>query len=378
VPAFAELYGRPPDVTAEAPGRVNLIGEHTDYNDGLMLPATLPQRTRVELARRRGREVRAWSATIPRASARPSTYTLGREARIQRWIDYVQGATQALAGAGHALEGFDLRIESTVPRGGGVSSSAALLVALLRGLRELFALPIDDVALAHLARRAENDLVGAPVGIMDPLVISAGRAGHALFIDAATSATRDVPLPAGLGLVVIDSGIHHSHAGGEYRTRKAECEAACAALGVRTLREAEAIAGVEARVAALPPPLDRRAGHVIAENARVRRAVAVLEAGDLAALGRILTEGHASLRDAYEVSVPAVDRLVALTASQPGVYGARLTGGGFGGSIVAVADADGAGAAARAAAAAYAAETGHQPAVLVPSPLGASSPPGSS
>jgi len=375
---FVDLYGRLPDVVADAPGRVNLIGEHTDYNDGLMLPAPLPQRTRVELARRPGREVRAWSATIPRASARPVVYTLGREARAQRWIDYVQGATQALARAGHALEGFDLRVESTVPRGGGVSSSAALLVALLRGLRELFGLTIADVALAHLARRAENELVGAPVGIMDPLVISVGRDGHALFIDAATSSTRLVPLPPDLGLVVIDSGIHHSHAGGEYRTRRAECEAACVALGVRTLRDAEALPGVDSRVAALPPPLDRRAGHVIAENARVRRAVTALEAGELAGLGRILNEGHASLRDAYEVSVPDVDRLVALTAAQPGVHGARLTGGGFGGSIVAIADADRAGDAARAAAAAYAAETGHQPAVLVPSLLGAISDPGSS
>jgi galactokinase len=370
VRSFRELYGHDPAVRADAPGRVNLIGEHTDYNGGLMLPTPLPQRTTVELARRPGGEVLAWSTAITRGGADPVGFTLGAEARSGRWIDYVQGATQALARAGYDLEGFTVRIDSTVPRGGGVSSSAALLVALLRGLRALFDLPLDDVALAHLARRAENDLVGAPVGIMDPMVCSVGRDGHALLIDAEASTSRLVPLPPALALIVIDSGIHHSHAGGEYRTRKAECDAAAAALGVPTLRAAEALDGLDGRIAALPAPLAQRARHVVSENARVRRAVTALEAGDVPALGAILDEGHASLRDDYAVSVPPVDRLVAITRSQPGVTGARLTGGGFGGSIVALADHDHARAAGAAAAAAYAAETGYQPAVLVPAAPG--------
>jgi galactokinase len=370
VPSFRELYGHDPVVRADAPGRVNLIGEHTDYNGGLMLPTPLPQRTAVELARRPGGEVLAWSTGITRGGDGPVGFTLGAEARSGRWIDYVQGATQALARAGHDLEGFAVRIDSTVPRGGGVSSSAALLVALLRGLRTLFQLALDDVDLAHLARRAENDLVGAPVGIMDPMVCSVGRDGHALLIDAEQGTTRLVPLPSALGLIVIDSGIHHSHAGGEYRTRKAECDAAALALGVPTLRAAEALDDLAARLAALPAPLAQRARHVVGENARVRRAVTALEAGDLAALGAILDEGHASLRDDYAVSVPAVDRLVALTRAQAGVHGARLTGGGFGGSIVALADREAAPAAAAAAAQAYAAATGHQPAVLVPAAPG--------
>jgi galactokinase len=370
VRTFVELYGRPADVAADAPGRVNLIGEHTDYNDGLMLPATLPQRTQVELARRNDRQVRAWSTSITRGAPPPAGYVLGEETRQKRWLDYVQGATKALADTGHAIGGFDLRIDSRVPRGGGLSSSAALLVALLRGLRQLFGLTLDDVTLAHVARRAENDLVGAPVGIMDPLVISVGRPGEALFIDAASAATRHVPLPPSLALVVIDSGVHHSHAGGEYRVRKAECEAAARALGVATLREAEALDRLDARLAALPEPLNRRARHVVAENARVRRAESLLVAGDLAALGRVLNEGHASLRDDYAVSVPAVDRLVEIAQVQPGIHGARLTGGGFGGAVVALADVDRAGTAAPAIAAAYEAATGHQPAVLVPAAIG--------
>jgi galactokinase len=335
VRTFADLYGRQPDLEAEAPGRVNLIGEHTDYNDGLMLPAPLPQRTHVELARRDDREVYAWSTAITRGNPGPAVYTLGQETRLKRWIDYVQGATQALTQAGHAIDGFDLRIDSAIPRGGGLSSSAALLVALLRGLRALFGLALDDVALAHLARRAENDLVGAPVGIMDPLVCSVGRPGEALFIDAATSTTRHVLLPPALTLVVIDSGVHHSHAGGEYRTRKAECEAAARALGVPTLRAAEALDGLAARIAALPSPLDRRARHVVAENARVRRAVDLLAAGDLAELGRVLNEGHASLRDDYAVSVPAVERTVE-RLKDAGAAGARMVGGGFGGAVLAL------------------------------------------
>ena len=200
---------------------------------------------------------------------------------------------------------------------------------------------------------------------MDPLVCSVGRPGDALYIDAEASTTRHVALPAALALVVIDSGVHHSHAGGEYRTRKAECEAAASALGVPTLRAAEALDNLAARLAALPAPLDRRARHVVAENARVRCAVELLAAGDLAALGAVLNEGHVSLRDDYEVSVPAVDRLVAIAQAEPGIHGARLTGGGFGGAIVALADVDRAEAAASAIAAAYAA-AGHHPAVLVP------------
>ena len=368
--SFTDLYGHAPDGVWSAPGRVNLIGEHTDYNDGLMLPATLPQRTQVEIARRPDRQVRAWSTSITRGAPPPATYVLGEEVRQKRWLDYVQGATKALADTGHAIGGFDLRIDSRVPRGGGLSSSAALLVALLRGLRQLYGLALDDVTLAHVARRAENDLVGAPVGIMDPLVISVGRAGEALFIDAASSTTRHVHLPPALALVVIDSGVHHSHAGGEYRVRKAECEAAARSLGVATLREAETIADLDQRIAALPEPLNRRARHVVAENARVRRAEALLTAGDLPALGRVLNAGHASLRDDYAVSVPAVDCLVAIAQAQPGVHGARLTGGGFGGAIVALADADRAGAAAAAIATAYQAATAHQPAVLVPAGIG--------
>jgi galactokinase len=348
---------------------VNLIGEHTDYNDGFMLPTTIPQRTAIELARRPGREVRAWSENLAARAAdgeQPVVYALGGEARSGTWIDYAQGVTAGLREAGLGIDGFDVRVSSTVPLGGGLSSSAAFLVALLRGLRDLFGFTLDDTALARLARRAENELVGAPVGIMDQLVCSLGRPGHALFIDARTLAVEHIPLPASAALVVINSNLHHSHAGGEYRTRRAECEQASAALGVHSLRDVDPSALEDGRIAGLPQPLARRARHVVSENRRVLAVVDRLRAGDLAEVGRLLVEGHASLRDDFEVSIPEIDRLVELALAQPGVYGARLTGGGFGGSIVAMAAPERAAAAARTVVDAYRAP-GREATVLVPS-----------
>jgi galactokinase len=230
------------------------------------------------------------------------------------------------------VPGCDVAIDSTVPAGSGLSSSAALEVALLRALRELGGLPFDDVALARIAHRAEHGFVGAKVGIMDQMVVSLADETAALFLDTRTLATERVPLPATAELAVIDSGVRHALVAGGYNTRREECERAAAALGVAELCRL----GVDAldRVGALPPPLDRRARHVVTEHARVGEAVAALRAGDLLRVGALFAASHASQRDDYEVSVPAVDRLVALAAAAPHVHGARLTGGGFGGSIV--------------------------------------------
>jgi galactokinase len=225
-----------------------------------------------------------------------------------------------------------MRIVSTVPAGSGLSSSAALEVAVLRALRAAYTLDLDDVGLALLARRAETDFVGAPVGVMDQMAASVGTSHAALLLDSATLTWSRVPLPAEAAVMAIDSGIRHRHAGGEYRTRRAECEQAAARLGVPRLCELsrEALP----RVAVLPPPLDRRARHVITENARVHEFVAALTAGKLEHCGRLLEASHASLRDDFEVSLPALDALVEVCRRQTGVYGARLTGGGFGGSLV--------------------------------------------
>ncbi len=318
-------------MVAEAPGRVNLIGEHTDYNEGFVLPTPIPQRTRAELARRSDTITTVMSAEL---GAR-ETYRLGDELRTGRWIDYVQGLTRVLAEAGHKLTGFDLRLESSVPIGSGLSSSAALEVSVLRALREAFSLDIDDVHLARLGQRAENEHVGAPVGLMDQMVCSLGRQGEALFLDMRSLAAESVPLPPTVELVVIDSGVRHSNAGGGYAERRAECRRAADLLGVPQLRDAD-LALLAA--AGLPAPLDRRARHIVSENLRVQQTVAALRRGDLGAVAATLAASHASMRDDFEISVPQVDLLVSLAASEPTVHGARLTGGGFGGAVVALAD----------------------------------------
>jgi galactokinase len=263
----------------------------------------------------------------------PTTYELGREAKRGAWIDYVMGTTAAPAAAGHAIRGFDAVIASNVPIGAGLSSSAALEVALLRALREAFALDLDDVTLAKIGRAAETDFVGAPIGIMDPMAASLADASTALFVDTRTLAFSRFPLPDESEIVVVDSGIAHDHATGEYATRRAECQRAMDLLGVESLRDVID----PARIDELPEPLRRRARHVVSENARVLEAVECLKTADLDRLGRLLDASHASLRDDFEVSVPAVDRLVEIAQNDPDVFGARMTGGGFGGAIVAFA-----------------------------------------
>jgi galactokinase len=316
--------------TASAPGRVNLIGEHTDYHEGFVMPCAIPQRTHVDLRERADRRVIAISAEQPDTTVE---FTVGEERRRGDWGDYVQGITDALHRAGTALQGFSLSVQSTVPVGSGLSSSAALEVALLRALRDLFALALTDVDIALLAQRAEVDFVGAPVGIMDQMASSVAGEHDALFLDTRSLVYERVPLPAAMGLVVIDSGVAHRHAGGGYVTRRRESEEAAQALGVRVLRDAGA--SYLQDLNRLPDTLARRARHVITENIRVLEAREALRSGDLPRFGALLNASHASLRDDYEVSVADVDLLVRLAQSDERVFGARMTGGGFGGAIVA-------------------------------------------
>jgi len=349
-----------PQVTARAPGRVNLIGEHTDYNEGFVLPTTIPQETTVRLTRRDDRTVQAYAAAL----SDTQTYTLGQETRRDAWVDYVQGITQELARDGYEFTGFDAEISSDVPLGSGLSSSAALLVALLRGLRDLYGLDIDDVQIARLARRAENGLVGANVGIMDQMACSLARQNEALFLDCRDLTFDRVPIPGDVDLVVLHSGVEHQHAGGDYNTRRAECEHACEQLGVRSLRELS-VDDLE-RVNALPEPYNRRARHVITENARVLQAVEALRVGNLARVGELFYASHVSMRDDYAVSIPEIDLIVELAREQADVFGARLTGGGFGGSVVMLARLGAGRAAGEAIAAEYARRTGRTPKLLTP------------
>ncbi|WNG14349.1 galactokinase [Cystobacter fuscus] len=364
-PRFESLFGRPPKVQVRAPGRVNLIGEHTDYNGGFVLPMAIPQHTEVHLAPREGHTVRAFSANLG-AQGQVDAYELGQEKRGRGWLDYVQGVTHVLRAEGHVPGGFDLWLRSDVPVGSGLSSSAALEVALLRGLREAFGLPLDDVRIALLGQKVECDFVGAPVGVMDQMASSLADTGAALFLDTRSLKYERVPLPSRVEPIVINSGVTHSHSGGDYRVRRAECERAAKLLGVEQLRD---LPDAELpRALALPEPLGRRVRHVLTENARVLQTVRALREGDVAALGPLLYASHASQRDDYEVSVPEIDLLVDLARTEPDVLGARLTGGGFGGSVVMLArTGTGADAAARIATQ-YAKQSKHQATVLVPEP----------
>ncbi|RPJ82962.1 MAG: galactokinase, partial [Acidobacteria bacterium] len=281
--SFAELFGSAPELRVSAPGRVNLIGEHTDYNGGYVLPTVIPQQASIELARRDDRIVRVASVNV--GESEPFEYALGAERPRHDWTDYVQGVTWALRQEGFSFGGADLRIESEVPLGSGLSSSAALLVAALRAFRDAYSVKLPDVPLAQLAKRAENDFVGAPVGIMDQMACSLTAGGQALFLDTRTLHYRLLDLPPAMELAVINSGVAHQHAGGDYRTRRAECERAAATLGVFQLRDLTA--DDLPRVMTLPEPLGRRARHVVTEDDRVLAAVAAIEAGDAEELGRL-------------------------------------------------------------------------------------------
>jgi galactokinase len=359
-PTFRELFDADPDVRAAAPGRVNLIGDHTDYNGGFVLPAAIPQETRIELARHRSREVRVWSSSFAESAA--MNYRIGDEVPDRSWVDYVKGMTWVLRDAG-VTGGFLLRIESDVPVGGGLASSAALEISVGRALRQAFNLAVDDIALALAARRAENEFVGAPVGIMDQMACSLASVDAALFLDTRSLEFARVPLPGDAALIVIDSGHAHRHAGGGYVERRQECERAAAILGVRQLRDALPPAVADAK---LPAYLARRVRHVVSENERVLRTVDALRARDLDRAGQLFIESHRSLRDDFEVSVPDVDLLVDMAIRQPAVFGARITGGGFGGAIVALARREAAREAAAQILSDYRVATGNRGNVIVP------------
>jgi galactokinase len=319
-------------VETKSHGRVNLIGEHTDYNGGFVLPICIPQFTKASLTKRHDFLVEGMSRNF---GGVPERYTLGEEKKRGSWIDYVQGVTFVLKREGCSLSGFNLLVDSTVPWGSGLSSSAALEVSILKGLNELFDLNLSPVRIAQLGQMVENDFVGARVGIMDQMVTSLGTDGEALFIDTRDLSYQPIPLPLDdIELLVIDSGVRHSNSGGDYNQRRAECEKACELLGVKQLRDLTV--DDLPRVETLPEPFSRRARHVISENARVLDAVAALKRKDFETLGSLFVQSHASMRDDYAVSIPEIDLLVELCLKQAPVYGARLTGGGFGGSIVAL------------------------------------------
>jgi galactokinase len=315
-----------------APGRVNLIGEHTDYNDGLVLPLAIDREAVVAARPRADGVVRAWS----KQRDREVTVALDEIPQVGRtgWIGYVAGVVWVLREQGMSIGGLDLAIDCDVPAGAGLSSSAALECAVALAAAELAGAQIDRLALARAAQRSEREVVGAPVGLMDPAVSMLAAADTALFLDCRSLEYEHVPLravEAGLIVLVIGTRSRHSHASGGYAARRAECTAAAAALEVASLRDVEASA-----YRGLSGALHRRARHVVTENERVRAAVELLRAGRIEAVGPLLTASHASLRDDFEVTTPELD-VAAEEAVLAGALGARMTGGGFGGCVLALA-----------------------------------------
>lgn len=366
---FSEAYSEAPAGVWAAPGRVNLIGEHTDYNQGFVLPFALPSRTLV--AAGPGPGPGRWEA-FSEQTGETVSFDLAalRPGAVTGWGGYVAGVVWALREAGYDVPGARMAIDSQVPVGAGLSSSAALTCAVLTALVDLAGFEILATDRVRLAHRAESGYTGVPSGIMDQSASIRCRAGEALFLDCRTGYAEPVPLDlpaAGLAMLVIDTRVRHQHATGEYAVRRTSCERAAAALGLASLRELE-LAELDRALARLPDELSRRrVRHVVTENQRVRDTVALLRTdaagsppaaagappttgagsapvtssagrtGGVRGIGRLLSASHASLRDDYEVSAPELD-LAAQSAEAAGAHGARMTGGGFGGCVIALVD----------------------------------------
>ncbi|EGX58088.1 galactokinase [Streptomyces zinciresistens K42] len=338
---FRELYGTEPEGVWAAPGRVNLIGEHTDYNDGFVMPFALPHTAVAAVSRRTDGVLRLHSRDVEGGVAELRVDALEPESD-RAWTAYPSGVVWALRAAGHAVTGADVHLASTVPAGAGLSSSAALEVVVALALNDLYELGLKGWQLARLCQRAENVYVGAPVGIMDQTASACCAAGHALFLDTRDLSQRQIPFDLaaeGMRLLVVDTRVKHSHSEGEYGKRRAGCEKGAALLGVDALRDV-AYDDLDTALDRLgdEEEVRRLVRHVVTEDRRVERVVALLESGRTRAIGPLLTEGHASLRDDFRISCPELD-LVVDTALAAGALGARMTGGGFGGSAIVLAEA---------------------------------------
>ncbi|MEU6946798.1 galactokinase [Streptomyces sp. NPDC046316] len=338
---FEALYGAAPEGVWAAPGRVNLIGEYTDFNDGFVMPLALPHTAVAAVARRHDGVLRVHSADVEGGITRLDLDALEPLAPLAggssaSWAAYPAGVLWALREAGHTVTGADIHLASTVPTGAGLSSSAALEVVTALALNDLFGLGLSRPELAVVAQRAENAFVGVPCGVMDQMASACAIEGHALFLDTRDLSYRQVPFDLaerGLRLLVVDTRVKHALGDGAYAERRAGCEAGARALGVRALREVPYVQLPDALARLSEESVRRYVRHVVSDNHRVERTIALLDAGDAAAVGPVLTEGHASLRDDLRVSCPELD-LVVEAANAAGALGARMTGGGFGGSAV--------------------------------------------
>ena len=334
-------FGRDATFVARAPGRVNLIGEHTDYNDGFVLPMAIDRDVTLVGAARDDRTVRVRSLDFDQTTEFSLDF-ITRDAAAP-WSNYIRGVAVALRDTGFVLHGFDAVMKGEVPIGSGLSSSAATEMAAIMAFKAAAVLsgaPLDEgrldgVLAARLAQRAENHFVGVNCGIMDQFISSLGQAGHALKIDCRSLEFELVPMPAGATVLVVDTAAPRTLAGSAYNERRAECEAGAALFGVRSLRDVNIIEFKRLRDS-LPAPLVLRCGHVILENVRTLDAVEAMRRGDLEELGLLMSHSHESLRDLYEVSSAELNAVVEIAQAEEGVYGARMTGAGFGGCAIAL------------------------------------------
>jgi galactokinase len=352
---FKEMFRTAPEVVVRAPGRVNLIGEHTDYNDGFVLPAAIDRFIEFAGRRRADRTIRVHSTDF-QDSAEFSLDDIQKDAE-HRWSNYLRGVSKLLEADGHRLAGADIVFGGNVPREAGLSSSAAVEVGATTFWQKLMGLKLDPVYIVKLSRRAENEFVGVPCGIMDQFISALGRKEHALFLDCRDLSYRHVPLRGDVKIVVCNSGVKRALAQSEYEVRLKQCRQSVAqlrtkGLAVNSLRDVEPV-DLETGRDVLSEILLRRARHVVTENQRTREAVTVLEGGDLERFGELMNASHVSLRDDYEVSSKELDTLVELAWKQPGTLGARMTGAGFGGCTVNLVRAEAAGAFAEAVAEGY-------------------------
>jgi len=333
---FVSRFNSAPTLIVRAPGRVNLIGEHTDYNDGFVLPAAIDRATFIAASPRTDKRVRVLAADLNEEDE----FGIDQIERsgMRPWSNYIRGMIKSLLAAGHVINGADMVVASSVPRGAGLSSSAALEVATGYVFQLFHNLNILGEELALMAQATENHFVGVNCGIMDQFIVTLGQANHALLIDCRDLNYQAVPLPTGVSVVICDSHIERTLAGSAYNQRRAECDQAVEILkqslpGIKALRDVTS-AQLQEHGHLLSPVVRQRARHVISENERVIAGVSTLQAGNVAEFGRLMNASHASLRDDYAVSIPEMDALVAAAQRVSGCYGSRLTGAGFGGCTV--------------------------------------------
>jgi galactokinase len=332
---FQARYGTPPEFVVRAPGRVNLIGEHTDYNDGFVLPMAIDRAIWIALRPRADRRVRVRSLDFPK----PADFSLDALAPAEGWENYVRGVAWALGEAGYPLRGWEGVLASDIPAGAGLSSSAALELAVERAFWAVSRWDWNPAEMALTAQRVENGWLELKSGIMDQMISALGQEGHALLIDCRDLTSQAVPLPTGSAVVVLDTATRRGLVDSAYNERVAQCAQASAFFGVPALRDVtpEAFA---ARASQLDPLTRRRARHVITENERTLQAAEAMRAGDAAALGALMNASHVSLRDDYEVSSPELNAMVEIAQEQESCFGARMTGAGFGGCAVALVEAN--------------------------------------